>query len=81
MTDVYSNILTETLEEVYDSVEMQGDYPGMKALISDILADCECDAPTVDVQVQLEGMVNDIELLKDKLIAAVAAKLAPSQTI
>ncbi len=75
MTDISANILTETLDEVYDKVDMQGSYDGLKTMISSILADCECAVPTVDIQVQLEGMIADIGRLKDDLIAAVAAKM------
>lgn len=72
-----ANVLTETLDEIYEGVEMTGGYPLLKDMLSSILSDCECDNPVVDVQVQLETMIEDLELLKDKLIASVSAKMGP----
>jgi hypothetical protein len=75
---IMTNILTETLEEVYEDAEskMTGGYgPDLKLLISSILENCECDEPNVDIAVQMEGLIDDLGVLKTALSEAVAAKL------
>lgn len=74
-----TNILTETLEEIYEDAEnkMTGGYgPDLKLLISSILESCECDEPNVDIAVQMEGLRDDLGVLQTMLSEAVAAKLA-----
>jgi hypothetical protein len=74
-----TNILTETLDEVYVDAEanMTGGYgPELKMLISSILENCECDEPTIDIATQLESFAEDLQVLQAKLTEAVAAKPA-----
>lgn len=74
-----SNLLTETLEEIYEDVarEMQGGYGDkLKTLISGMLESCEADSPIADIQSQLEPLTQDIYLLQSRLQAAIVSKLS-----
>lgn len=74
-----SNILVETLEEIYEEAEneMAGGYgEGLKNLVKEILDSCEAEDPQTDIAFQFEHLSDDLDVLKKKLSDAISAKLS-----
>jgi hypothetical protein len=74
-----SNILVESLDEVYETAESEmagGGGEKLKALISGMLDSCEAEDPQTDIAFQFEHLIDDIGVVQRMLTEAVAAKLA-----